>query len=280
VDANQTFDQLIEMQEENKKLQEEIKKLNEKIKDLETTRFNAFNPWKGTCKDSSKSSSSQSKRPKSEKLKKFKNKCDHKCQLTGHECKDKLTAAHVYPLHNAHLLKSEFGGKFTANQHANLLCLHKDVEVAFDKNRLCFVCLRVEGSTECILVMKILDRSIADEDITETGTTFGHWEDQPLDVSRHCASYTLLGHHTRHAIIHAFEEKWIDSVKKETLLELAEFWSPANEKVKAITEWLAGTGLPPSSSSVYFARQPCSCLLCKTTTHLCADAEKQNQGLS
>jgi hypothetical protein len=97
---------------ENKKFHEENRKLREEIKD--SSRFSASNPWSETCKDSSKSSPSLSKRPKTMQKKKFKKACG-KCQLTGHGCTDNLAVAHVNPQSKGHLLETEFGGTFGVN---------------------------------------------------------------------------------------------------------------------------------------------------------------------
>lgn len=88
----------------------------------------------------------------------------------------------------------------------NFLRLHRDVEQAFDKRRLCFICR--DGQIVC----KILDPSLLTSKIKNTPFCFHHLDGFPLDVNGHKRApfHRVLANHAALSRRFALQQRWID----------------------------------------------------------------------
>lgn len=223
--------------EELRVLREESSAIKKKVELMEKNmRFMSFiDPW-GSL--SSQTSNSNRVSLRDALFRRYKcEKGGAKCLVTdvvdldsGDE-RDRVVAAHLFP----QCRESEF---FTWQKsrketicssidHApNGMFLLKDIEVAYDQQKICFLCCAIDLSIQ----LKVLDPELRQLFPTRCSKTFQELEEavirQPKITFKKRPSFRILSNHARFALDHAEQKGWLSAAERSGLDTIVQLCSP------------------------------------------------------
>ena len=161
-----------------------------------------------------------------------------KCMVTGVEDdthgdqRERVVAAHLFPRSRKEMFVSwQDTIKQTVCEsidHAlNGMFLLKDIEIAYDKQRICFLCNALDLSIR----LKVLDPQIKTQCPTRCDKTFEDLEaviiKDPTITYMKRPSFRILSCHAQCALDEAESRGWLDSAEKDGLESIIQLCSPA-----------------------------------------------------